>query len=317
MLIVKTHPLHKFEDEKFTIAVIATRVGDKLVYVRRRTLDTWEMPGGHREGDESILDTAKRELYEETGASQYRIAPVCAYTVDEDGYDRLYGVLFVADIFKLGEKPESEIAEVRLFDEIPTALTFPKIQAKLSIISLPHELRDGMGKNISIRRAQFIDVADICELYRPAFVSTGDEDTDEIIKLEQEYRMRTTEHLLRTTIEKPERHVLVAYDGIRPVGVSEVRLLTRPGLGEGVYDGGEIASVTVIESHARQGIGRHLTDCAVSLLKDTGCTYAVVWISSADDQLRDIAESYGFTCDGTRQMTDTGSKLRYKRSLID
>lgn len=315
MIVVKTHPLYEIDDEKFTIAVIAARVGDKLVFVRRQKLDTWEMPGGHREGNESILDTAKRELYEETGASQYRIAPVCSYTVDEDGYDRLYGVLFVADVFKLSEKPESEIAEVRLFDEVPNELTFPKIQAKLSIISLPHEISDGMGKDVSIRHAQFIDIADICELYRPKFVSTGDEDTDEIIKIEQDYKMRTTEHVLRTTIEKPNRRVLVAYSGIHAVGVCEMCLLTRPGTE--AFDGGEIVSITVSDDNRRQGIGRHLTHCAIKTLRELGCTYAIVWINSADEEIIDIATSNGFVCDGTRQMTDTGSKLRYKRSLLD
>lgn len=317
MITVKTHPLYKFEGEKFTFALVAARYDDKLVFVRRRGFDTWEMPGGHREENESILDTAKRELYEETGAAQYRIVPVCAYTVDEDGYDRLHGVLFVADIFKLGEKPESEIEEVRLFERVPDVLTFPKIQAKLSIISLPHELCDGMGKDISIRRAQYIDIADICYLYRPEFVSTGDEDTDEIIKIEQEFRMRTTEHLLRTTIEKQGRHVFIAYDGIRPVGVCRIRLLSRPGAGESEFDGGDIESLMVATTHRRSGIGRHLTDCAVEYLKDIGCTYAVVWIPAADEQLCKISAAQGFTYDGTREMTDTGSKLRYRRSLID
>lgn len=315
MFVVKTHPLHKIADEKFTLAVVAARHKDKLVFVRRRSFTTWEMPGGHREEDESILDTAKRELYEETGASMYRIVPVCAYTVDEDGYDKLYGVLFVADIFKFGNLPESEIGEVRMFDTVPTDLTFPKIQAKLSIISLPHELCGGMGKDISIRRAQHIDIADLCELYRPTFVSTGDEDTDEIIKIEQDFRLRTTEHLLRTTIEKPNRHIFIAYDGIRPVGSCEIRLLSKTH--DDNFDGAEIEKLTIAETHRRSGIGRHLTDCAVEYLKGIGCTYTVVWIPSADEQLCKMTEAQGFAFDGTREMTDTGSKLRFRKSLVD
>ena len=225
--------------------------------------------------------------------------------------------MFVADIFKLGEKPESEIEEIKLFESVPSELTFPKIQAKLSVISLPHELCGGIGKNISIRRAQYIDVDDICELYRPGFVSTGDEDTDEIIRLEQDFRMRTTEHVLRTTIEKPGRHVFIAYDGIRPVGVCEIRLATHVGASDGKFDSGEIASLTISKSHRRSDIGRHLTDCAIGFLKDLGCKFAVVWIPAADDQLRDLSEAQGFVYDGTREMTDSGSKLRYRRSLTE
>ncbi|MBQ8552358.1 MAG: GNAT family N-acetyltransferase [Clostridia bacterium] len=314
-LIVKTMPLHKAVDEKITISLVAARHKNKLVFVRRRGFNTWEMPGGHREGSESVLDCAKRELYEETGATQYRIVPVCAYSVNDNG-SMLYGVLFVAEIASFGDLPESEIGEVRLFDTVPTELTFPLIQAKLSVISLPHELCGGMGKDISIRRAQYIDVADICEIYRPEFVSTGDEDTDEIIKLEQDFSMRTTEHLLRTTIEKAGHHVLIAYDGIRPIGVCEIRLLSRAGGHEEGYDGGDIKALTVLPSHRRCGIGTHMTDCAVDFLKSIGCSYAVVWIPAADDELCGIAKAQGFKPDGVREMTDHGMRLRYRRSLV-
>ena len=39
------------------------------------------MPGGHREAGEDILETAKRELQEETGAIKFEIKPICVYLV--------------------------------------------------------------------------------------------------------------------------------------------------------------------------------------------------------------------------------------------
>ena len=39
------------------------------------------MPGGHREAGEDILETAKRELQEETGAIKFEIKPICVYSV--------------------------------------------------------------------------------------------------------------------------------------------------------------------------------------------------------------------------------------------
>lgn len=39
------------------------------------------MPGGHREAGENILETAKRELQEETGATKFEIKPICVYSV--------------------------------------------------------------------------------------------------------------------------------------------------------------------------------------------------------------------------------------------
>ncbi|MBO5218651.1 MAG: NUDIX domain-containing protein, partial [Clostridia bacterium] len=137
-VIVKTHPLHEISDEQLTFAVISARMEGKFVFGRKRGCNTWEMPGGHREPGESVIATAKRELYEETGAVDYALAPICAYSVD-DGERLLYGVLFMADIKKLGPLPAYEMEEVRLFDEVPDALTYPKIQAKLSVISARHE----------------------------------------------------------------------------------------------------------------------------------------------------------------------------------
>lgn len=313
--IVKTHPLSKIEDDKFTIAVIAARYENKLVFVRRHGFDTWEMPGGHRENNESILETAKRELYEETGAAIYRIAPVCAYTVEEDG-NKLYGVLFVADVFKLGELPKSEIEEVKLFEDVPNNLTFPKIQAKLSVISLPHELCGGVGKDISIRHAQYIDIADICTIYSTPKESTGDEDADELIRIEEEFRMRTAEHRLRTTVEKANHRIFIAYDGIRPIGICILKLISKNNA-ENEFSDGNIESIMVLPTHRRVGIGAHLTNCAIEFMREVGCRFTYVWIPAADEQLTKMATAQGFEYDGTREMTDSGTRLRYRKAIPD
>lgn len=69
------------KDEKLKYAVIATRYNGKWGFCRHKDRKTLEIPGGHREKGESIIDTAKRELYEETGAINYTIEPISVYSV--------------------------------------------------------------------------------------------------------------------------------------------------------------------------------------------------------------------------------------------
>ena len=68
-------------DHQLKFAVIIAKAHGKWVFCRHRQRDTYELPGGHREAEESILDAATRELREETGALDFSLIPVCAYSV--------------------------------------------------------------------------------------------------------------------------------------------------------------------------------------------------------------------------------------------
>lgn len=53
------------DDNLLKFAVIITKTGSQWVFCKHHERDTYEVPGGHRENGETILETAKRELREE------------------------------------------------------------------------------------------------------------------------------------------------------------------------------------------------------------------------------------------------------------
>ncbi|ELC8442644.1 NUDIX domain-containing protein [Clostridium perfringens] len=130
MLRVNFYELHKVEDSKPSFAVIVARYKEKCLFVKHKERKTWEIPGGHREKNEDINTTALRELVEETGAKDFKIMPVCIYSVENEGA-KSFGQLFYAEINELDELPDSEIGEIKLFDTIPVNLTYPLIQPYL------------------------------------------------------------------------------------------------------------------------------------------------------------------------------------------
>lgn len=131
MVKVNFYKLNSIEDNKLAFAVIMSKFKDKWIYVKHTERCTWEIPGGHREDKESIIETASRELFEETGAKKFKLTPVCIYAVERNekiNYTESLGQLFYAEIDEVEELPEYEIEEIKLFNDIPKELTYPLIQ---------------------------------------------------------------------------------------------------------------------------------------------------------------------------------------------
>ena len=132
----KKLPLGTAQNLKYV--VVLSFCEDKILLSRHRARTTWETQGGHIEPGETPLQAAKRELYEESGAVEYTIAPLFDYEAGDD-LGSATGVVFRADITRLDRIPDSEMEEVRLFDALPENVTYPNIT--------PHLFRWERGKN--------------------------------------------------------------------------------------------------------------------------------------------------------------------------
>lgn len=110
--------------------VVLSRLEGKILLSRHRQRQTWETQGGHIEPGEGPDQAARRELIEESGAAAFTLRPLFDYWVGDEATDA-GGVVFAAQIERLGPLPESEMAEVRAFDGLPENLTYPDITPHL------------------------------------------------------------------------------------------------------------------------------------------------------------------------------------------
>ena len=124
------------DDDLLKFAVIISQSNGKWVMCKHKERDTYEVPGGHREEGEDILETAKRELQEETGAVKFDIEQLCVYSVtgknsiNENG-EESFGLLCFAEIREFSGELHCEMEKVVLMDELPENWTYPLIQPKL------------------------------------------------------------------------------------------------------------------------------------------------------------------------------------------
>ena len=118
------HPLNSLGD--YIYVVICSFYKDKIILSRQKKKQTWETQGGHIETGETPIETAKRELFEESGIRNAELIPICDYY----GYDadsHANGMVFAANVHEMGDLPDSEMAEVKAFSHMPEELSYPLV----------------------------------------------------------------------------------------------------------------------------------------------------------------------------------------------
>jgi len=125
MFDVKFDEIGSIDESLYTRVVVVSRYKGKWVYCKQKGKNTWEIPGGHIELGEDWLTAAKREMYEETGATELDIEPICVYSISQ------YGLLCFAEVKKMKPLPESEIEKMDFFDKEPENLTYVGTHTKM------------------------------------------------------------------------------------------------------------------------------------------------------------------------------------------
>ncbi len=119
MLEVKLYDLGYCKDEELTRVICVSKYKENYVFSYNKKREGWEIPGGHIEEGETWEEAAKREMYEETGATKINVEPICVYKISE------FGLLCFCEIIEINELPkEYEMEKISFSKTLPDKLTF-------------------------------------------------------------------------------------------------------------------------------------------------------------------------------------------------
>ncbi len=120
MFEVKLYDLGSVKEEDFTRVVCVSKYKGKYVFCYNKKRQGWEIPGGHIEKGENWETAAKREMFEETGATKIKVTPISVYKIST------YGLLCYCEIIEMGDLPKDfEMEKILFADELPDNLSYP------------------------------------------------------------------------------------------------------------------------------------------------------------------------------------------------
>ena len=148
---IKAHPFNSLKNYKY--ADIISFYEGQWIFSKPKQRSTWETQGGHIEEGETPLEAAKRELYEEAGAVDFDIKPLCDYWVYVELEGKVMtgnGQVYFAKVYNLTDIPsESEMERIGLFDVPPKELTYPAYYTEIFPLALKmlNESKDAINSD--------------------------------------------------------------------------------------------------------------------------------------------------------------------------
>lgn len=134
LLNAEVHFYDNVSDSKLKFAVIISKSDSKWVLCKHWGRNDLEIPGGMREDGETIVETARRELYEETGAIQFDIEKQFVYSTKSSNHyngEEAFGMVFFAQIYKFETNLHFEIEKVLFLDSFPENMAYSSVQPEI------------------------------------------------------------------------------------------------------------------------------------------------------------------------------------------
>ena len=113
----------------YEFVAVCSYFNGKWMLSKHKDRNCWEHQGGHIESNEDPLETAKRELYEESGATNANFVPLCDY-IGYHSNRQANGKVYLAIIKRLNDLPQSEMERIDFFTNLPSELTYPNVTPK-------------------------------------------------------------------------------------------------------------------------------------------------------------------------------------------
>lgn len=88
--------LNEIDSNEIKYVVMIAEYSNQLIIIRNKQRLLWELPGGKKEQYEDLIQAASRELYEETGATQFELTPFAVYLMNGS-----YGMMFFVKVNEL------------------------------------------------------------------------------------------------------------------------------------------------------------------------------------------------------------------------